>query len=102
MRVNVLCEIVASLRIYYTIYNDITVRVCIHNALHNKALDSKVRRTLCAFLNVFNAFLSEYIYLLGCLYTSIRVIENTTEVHKIYTKDDVIVVAMIIMTFQCG
>ena len=78
MRVNVLCEIVASLRIYYTIYNDITVRVCIHNALHNKALDSKVRRTLCAFLNVFNAFLSEYIYLLGCLYTSIRVIENTT------------------------
>jgi hypothetical protein len=44
--------------------NDVIMQVRIHNELHNKAPDSKVRRTLCAFVNVFNAFLSEYIYLL--------------------------------------
>ena len=52
---------------HYMTINDVIMQVRIHNELHNKAPDSKVRRTLCAFVNVFNEYLSEYIYLLVCL-----------------------------------
>ena len=63
--------------------NDVIMQVRIHNELHNKAPDSKVRRTLCAFVNVFNEFLSEYMHIFAGLPMILVAFQQATIVQKV-------------------